>query len=294
MTRSFLGERLSLFGRRLFFRGLMVGVFVGTGFLNSGALAADHEIFIDHCGGKKTGYDLNLSRACKEYPGKVLVRCKHECVDRKLLICQKRVWKQVDVIADAALCSKGGEQNKVRDCNSKELELLSAARTTAVSKTSDLLPKVRKVAEILSKKKASQAGEWREAVSCLEKVKEAYQNPFRYYCPNDGEGSEGEYCASKKSRMGFNNPGGLNRFVACKRYFDGYSDSGRFGTFLHETTHEVCKTEDHKYYGDSSAIRSSDQWEKTADTYDGWIRYGFCIPKKDECQPYEAWLKENS
>jgi len=261
-----------------------------------GARAADHQIFIGSCQGAKTDFDLNLERACKEYPGKILVRCKEECLERKMLKCVKSRWVQTEVLADASICSKGGDSNKVKDCSTTELETLQTARNSAIQQTRTLAEKVKNVRDTTQKKKAASASDWSAAAQCLDKVMASYQTPYKFMCPENDQGVRGKNCENHPGVLAYDHAGGANTITLCKAYFS-FNAEIRAGVILHETTHEVCRTKDSGphggYYSSSREIRSKEPWSTTASTYDHWLTDGFCIPSQNACVPYDQWLSMN-
>ena len=262
------------------------------------ALFNDHAIFIESCSGKKTDYDINLARACKEHPGKTLVRCKEECTERKGLKCVSHKWVEVEVIANASMCTSDGASHKTKDCSSSERKAAEKAYDGAHAKIPKLLTDVTAVRKVLENKKSEEAKHWEKVEKCLTKLQDRYGQNFKFFCPRDGEGVRGWYCGLTKNpkyaKMAYVLPGGPNQIVLCDDYFGtSFTDDNRAGSFLHETTHEFCGTSDAEYYQQQSDIRNTQKWWDIADVYDIWYRFGACVPEKSTCTPVATWLSKN-
>lgn len=85
-----------------------ISVIVVSAFLlwSPWASAKQSRIFVGKCGGKYTGVTRNLSKACKKYPGKLLVQCKRSKKKGKV-----GKWKSTRAIT----CSKSSK-HKMKKC----------------------------------------------------------------------------------------------------------------------------------------------------------------------------------
>ncbi len=256
------------------------------------ALAGDRQIFIESCSGQKTEFDTNLRKACEKHPGKILVQCKHECTERKGFKCKERRWVPVKS-EKAAVCQSDGDRNKTKGCSALELTQLNDALQSAKARTADLLTKVKVVAAKMGETKDPAVKKWEKTETCLKKIIEDLNKPYKYVCPDDDEGLRGKKCEKKDTLMAFVYRGGARKIFFCEHYF-GFSAPRKASAMTHEVSHEACGTRDNGphegYYEDSREIRASHPWETTASTYDNFLDHGLCIPGKSSCQPYDAWL----
>lgn len=263
---------------------LLALLVVLCGLFVSGSASAEY--FVGSCSGKRVKA-ATLNGACKKNAGEVIVKCANKCVKRKGLKCKKREWK----LKKSKTCeiNRASKKNrlKTRKCNSTQIATLNTAfidaKERALTVKSEIETELRKPHSKATKKHIQRAHRK------IKKVLKKLDKKVTITCKNDKG-----MCDSANAHTVAHIGRGLR---VCSGFFSTKGDARwRAGVIVHELTHKTGANDASYTSSKGSSAKKSPlhsgsgprktsskrkaQWSKIADSYEYWIRFGFCVPGK--------------
>ena len=251
---------------------VLTSLFVCCLFIPQMADAAD--FFIDRCGGKKVRA-TTLSRACKKNLRKTVVKCRRKCVKRKRLKCIKRVWKLIKSKSCGVNNGSSRNQMKTRKCSSAQISKLKSDYRSAKSRALRIRSGVER--ELRKKHGKKTMRQLKRVKRWINAIIRKRNRRVRFTC----KGNKGMCKGANAHTVAFVGTG--VRF--CDGYFSCNRQDYRAAVIVHELAHK-SGANDKVYFSSCYSSRSKSfpkslkTWSRTAESYEYWARFGFCIPHK--------------